>query len=240
MALGAKLASIFGQHAQCDVLAGLGAAVSTRYRSPYTCFRVNMTLFWPAALHYSSTAGLGDAVSASRCSQGFVFPFDLLYFEHVFVFPVPLRYFESCRPWRCRPHTPLLAARLRACERNLFCRLLSTPSSIAGLGALHVRHACHTPACVRASISSSTTSRASWLCHCAPCTPHLRVRGQLFPALSFDGLALALFGGAMLAAQACVRATISGFATSTESWPWCSACAPCSLHIHLRVGKRTF
>ena len=48
-----SLLLFFGQHAQYDVLAGLGAGVSTLHCSPYTCLRVSKALFWSAALHYS-------------------------------------------------------------------------------------------------------------------------------------------------------------------------------------------
>ena len=140
---------------------------------------------------------------------------------------------DAVRTRLCSQHDCVRAS------KNLLCRLPYTPSCFAGLGALHVHHACHTPACVRASISSSTTSRQAGFVNVRHARHICVCVGKYFQLCPSTGWRWRS-SGVPCSPHKCVRATISGCATSTESWPWCSACAPCSLLILLRVGKQTF
>ena len=83
-----------------------------RVRSWHWVQELTSTLFGRHA-QCAVPAGLGAAVSTRHCS-----PHTCVRVSKTLFLPAALHYSEHCWPWRCRPHAPLLAAQLRACEQE--------------------------------------------------------------------------------------------------------------------------
>jgi len=130
----------------------------------------------------------------------------------------------------------------------VFAPMLATPACVRapissfadserdGSGALRERYARHARVHhVRAYVSSFHTS--SELALAISVRTMLTAPGRVRATISSFADSRCT-GLGYVRHTSCVRATISGFATSSVSWPWRSPCAPCS--SHLRVCEHLF